>query len=112
MKEDDEQLLAGHGYDHNYMLCTSGFEFAAKVFEPKSGRTLSVYTDKPCMQLYCANFLKGEKGKDGAVYNVHDAFCLETQFAPDSPNQPQFASPVLRKGESYRYSTCYQFGAE
>lgn len=112
MHDDNEQLKFGSGYDHNYVLNGSGYRLAAKVVEPKSGRTLSVFTDKPCMQLYCANFLNGEKGKDGAVYNKHDAFCLETQFAPDSPNQPEFDSPVVKAGEVYQYTTCFNFGIE
>ena len=112
MHDDDEQLKFGSGYDHNYVLNGSGFRFAAKVVEPNSCRSMSVFTDKPCMQLYCGNFLDGEKGKDGAVYNKHDAFCLETQFAPDSPNQPEFDSPVLKAGEAYEYTTCFKFGNE
>lgn len=112
MHDDNEQLKFGSGYDHNYVLNGSDYRFAAKVFEPNSGRTLSVFTDKPCMQLYSGNFLDGEKGKDGAVYNKHDAFCLETQFAPDSPNQPEFDSPVLKVGEVYQYTTCFKFGTE
>lgn len=109
INDDHEQLRFCSGYDHNYVLNRSKYKFAAKVTEPCSGRTMSVYTDKPCMQLYCANFLDGEKGKGGAVYNKHDAFCLETQFAPDSPNQPQFDSPVLKAGEVYDFTTCYKF---
>lgn len=112
MYDDDEQLKFGSGYDHNYVLNGSGYRFAAKVVEPHSGRTMSVFTDKPCMQLYCGNFLDGEKGKDGAVYKKHDALCLETQFAPDSPNQPEFDSPVLKSGEVYQYTTCFNFGTE
>lgn len=109
MNDDDEQLKNGTGYDHNYVINGEGYRIAAKVLEPVSGRTLTVHTDMPCMQLYCGNFLNKEKGKDGAVYNIHDAFCLETQFAPDSPNQPQFISPVLKKGEVYEHTTCYKF---
>ena len=112
MHDDNEQLKNGHGYDHNYIINAGGYRFAAKAADPKTGRTLSVYTDKPCMQLYCGNFLKEEKGKDGAVYNINDAFCLETQFAPDSPNQKSYTSPVLRKGQIYDYTTSYQFGIE
>ncbi len=70
---------------------------------------MSVYTDKPCMQLYCGNFLHSEPGKDGALYNIHDAFCLETQFAPDAPNQESFGSAVLRAGDTYDYTTAYRF---
>ena len=112
MNDDSEQLKNGKGYDHNYIINGNGYRHAAKVAEPEFGRTVSVYTDKPCMQLYCGNFLEAENGKDSAVYKKHGAFCLETQFAPDSPNHKNYASPVLRKGEIYDFTTCYQFGIE
>ncbi|MBT3318576.1 MAG: galactose mutarotase [Clostridia bacterium] len=109
MNDENEQLKFGSGYDHNYIINGSGYRLAAKAFEKSSGRLMSVYTDKPCMQLYCGNFLDAESGKDGATYNIHDAFCLETQFAPDAPNQESFASAVLRAGDTYDYTTAYRF---
>src|SRR6185312_8653081 len=71
------------GYDLNYVLdkgTTERPEFAAAVFEPKSGRTLVVLTTEPGLQFYTGNFLDGKTvGKDGAVYKQHDAFCMEPQ---------------------------------
>ncbi len=109
MNDAHEQLKFGNGYDHNYMINGIGYRLAAKAFDKSSGRILSAYTDKPCMQFYCGNFIDNEKGKDGAVYHIHDAFCLETQFAPDSPNQESFPSPVLKAGRTYDYTTTYRF---
>lgn len=109
MNDDNEQLKFGNGYDHNFMLNGSGYRLAAKAFDKSSGRLMSVYTDKPCIQLYCGNFIDNEKGRDGALYQKHDAFCLETQFAPDSPNQENFPSAVLKANSTYDYTTCYQF---
>ena len=109
MNDDSEQLKLGSGYDHNYIINGSGYRLAAQAFDKTSGRLMSVHTDKPCMQLYCGNFLDSEPGKDGAVYQIHDAFCLETQFAPDTPNQPNFGSAVLKAGDTYDYTTSYKF---
>ena len=109
MNDDNEQLKFGNGYDHNFMLNGSGYRLAAKAFDKSSGRLMSVFTNKPCIQLYCGNFIDNEKGKMGAVYQKHDAFCLETQFAPNSPNQENFQSPVLKAGSTYDFTTSYQF---
>jgi aldose 1-epimerase len=83
------------------------------VVEPKSGRTLDVATTEPGLQLYTGNFLDGTlNGKSGHVYRRRNAFCLETQHFPDSPNQPAFPSAILRPGEEFRSRTVYTFGVE
>jgi aldose 1-epimerase len=115
INEENEQLKFGGGYDHNWVLnqSESGLNYAAKVVEPKSGRTLEVYTNEPAMQFYGGNFMDGsDKGKGGKVFDYRGAFCLETQHYPDSPNQPAFPSTILNPGEEY-YSVCvYKFGFE
>ncbi len=112
---DNLQLEFGGGYDHNWVLnkTESGLNYAAKVVEPNSGRTLEVLTNEPGMQFYGGNFMDGsDKGKGGKKFEFRGAFCLETQHYPDSPNQPGFPSTVLNPGEEY-YSICiYKFGAE
>ena len=103
------------GYDHNYVLVSQdgSLALAARVREPKSGRVMEVHTTEPGVQLYSGNFLDGHhKGKAGAVYHKHNAFCLETQHYPDAPNQPAFPSTVLRPGETYTQTTAYKFAAE
>ncbi len=109
---DDEQLRLGSGYDHNYAINRSGpgLVRAARVVEPKSGRTMEVFTTEPGVQLYTANHLDGVRGKAGHVYNKRNAFCLETQHYPDSPNKPSFPSTTLRPGETYESRTVYAFG--
>lgn len=97
------------GYDNNFVLDGKGFTNAAEVYSEDSKIKMEVYTDKPGLQLYSGNFLNGVKGKNGAVYNKHYGFCLETQLFPDSPNNPQFPTSVLRAGEVYRYKTVYKF---
>lgn len=109
---DDEQIRLGRGYDHNYAINRSGpgLVRAARVVEPKSGRTMEVFTTEPGVQFYTANHLDGVPGKAGHVYGKRNAFCLETQHYPDSPNKPSFPSATLRPGETYESRTVYTFG--
>jgi len=104
------------GYDHTWAVNDfdgKKIRLAAKVTEPKSGRMMEVYTDQPGVQFYTGNFLDGSlTGKQGKAYNKHSGFCLETQHYPDSPNQPDFPSVVLRPGEKYETGTVYKFGIE
>jgi aldose 1-epimerase len=107
----DEQLRAGGGYDHNFVLREGKGELrlAARVVEPKSGRVLEVLTTEPGLQFYSGNFLDGSiAGKSGRPYVKRGAFCLEAQHFPDSPNQPAFPPVVLRPGQTYRQTTVYR----
>ncbi|MBM3980971.1 MAG: galactose mutarotase [Planctomycetes bacterium] len=105
------------GFDLNYALDkgnTAKAEFAARVVEPKSGRTLEVYTTEPGLQFYTGNFLDGTNtGKGGAVYKQYNGFCLEPQKFPDSINKPEWkekSNVILKPGETYKQTTTYQFG--
>jgi aldose 1-epimerase len=115
-RDGSAQLRYAQGYDHNWVLdrrddSYTALEPAARVGEPDSGRTLEVHTTEPGIQFYGGNFLDGTLvGTGGRAYRQGDAFCLETQHFPDSPNQPRFPSTVLRPGAAYRSSTVYRFG--
>ena len=99
------------GYDHNYVLNKGkdSLSLVARVYEPASGRVMEVYTNEPGVQFYSGNFLEGEKGKAGKVYNKHYAFTMETQHFPDSPNHLNFPSTILNPGEVYTQLTVYKF---
>ena len=97
-------------YDHNFAL--SGRQPCAEVYEPVSGRRMEVETDMPGLQLYCSGMLTDRLGKRGARYGRYSGLCLETQFYPNSPNVPQFPSPVLRAWDTYRHRTVYKFSAK
>jgi aldose 1-epimerase len=100
------------GYDHNYVLNSDGGTLAlcAEVYEPTSGRVMTIHTTEPGVQFYTGNFLDGTlTGKDGKVYKKHYAFCLETQHFPDSPNKSNFPSVVLLPGQKYTSETVYKF---
>lgn len=109
---ENQQLKYGLGYDHNFVLNQKleGLNYAAKVVEPVSGRTMEVYTNEPGLQFYGGNFLNGtEIGKNNKAYDYRTAFCLETQHFPDSPNKNNFPTTKLNPGEKY-YSICiYKF---
>ncbi|MGV3723184.1 MAG: aldose epimerase family protein [Actinomycetota bacterium] len=100
------------GYDLNYVLNSGGksLELAARVYEPTSGRVMEILTDEPGIQFYTGNYLDGTlTGKSGKKYQKNYAFCLETQHFPDSVNQPNFPSTILKPREVYTQTTIHRF---
>ena len=115
--ENYDQLVLGHGYDHNFVLNQkpneNGLVLAARVHEPTSGRILEVWTTQPGVQFYTGNFLDGTvTGKKGHVYKRRYGFCLETQHFPDSPNHPDFPSTILKPGETFKSKTVFKFSTK
>lgn len=99
------------GYDHNYVLNGGVMQpaLAARVYEPRSGRVLEMFTTEPGVQFYTGNFLDGTVTGKGVTYKQHQAFCLEAQHYPDSVHRPEFPSTILKPGETYRQTTVYKF---
>lgn len=116
IEKKDQQLKYGGGYDHNWVLDKEKpgeMSLAATLYEPNSGRFMEVFTKEPAIQFYGGNFLDGRlKGKSGRTYNYRDGMCLETQHSPDSPNNPQWPSTILRPGDTYATSTIYKFSTK
>ena len=114
IEADDPQIKFGGGYDHNFNLNKgSAFAKAAELYDEKSGRVMSVYTDQPGVQIYTSNMMNGDvKFKGGLAQIPRSAICLETQHAPDSPNRPEFPTTTLRAGEKYDTTTVYAFGVK
>ena len=107
---DYEAVRLGKGYDHNWVLKNNGkFDKVAQAVSEKSGIVMEVWTDLPGMQMYTANFLDNEHGKNGAVYGIRDAVCFETQNFPDAVHHENFASPICKKGMPYHTVTSYKF---
>lgn len=114
IEANDEQLKNGKGYDHNWVInrARPGLAKLAAAFEPETGRVLEVYSTEPGLQFYSGNFLDGTlTGKGGWVYELRNGFCMEAQHFPDSPNEPQFPSTVLKPGETYHNTIIYRFSA-
>lgn len=111
--DDFVQLKQARGYDHCYVVSGAAGTLrpAAEVFSPKTGIRMKTETTLPGVQLYTANYLTERKGKGGVTYAPRSAFCLETQFFPDSPNQPSFPSAILKAGEEFDHVTRFLFFA-
>jgi aldose 1-epimerase len=100
----EQTYEAAGGYDHNFIIAGQAgtMRLAAHVLEPQSGRVLECLTTEPAVQLYTAN------GFNGKPFPKHAAFCLETQHYPDSPNQPDFPSTVVRPETPYSSTTVFR----
>ncbi len=125
--DGDPSLLAAGGYDHNYILSWTSnnpasvdtvrggaLQPCARVEHPASGRVMEVFTTQSCVQFYSGNGLGKDSvllGKRGISYKARAGFCLETQAAPDSVNQPNFPDAVLRPGVLYHHITEHRFSA-
>ncbi|GAB3055749.1 aldose epimerase family protein [Stenotrophomonas tumulicola] len=113
---DEPQLLHGHGYDHNWVISRAASREpreVARVYDPHSGRVMSLSSTQPGLQFYSGNFLDGSTvGKGGHVYRQGDAIALEPQLFPDTPNQPAFGSARLAPGQKYVNRMVYRFSTE
>lgn len=109
----DEQMRFGRGYDHNWVVTrvpVEGVQLLARLEDPGSGRVMEVLSNQPGVQFYAGNFLDGTvTGKQGTIYRMGDALCLEPQIFPDTPNKPAFGSARLDPGESYENRIVYRF---
>jgi aldose 1-epimerase len=116
IRDTNEQLMFGRGYDHNWVLGRPAGDDsliqAAKLRDPSSGRVLTVWTTEPGIQFYSGNFLDGTLyGTSGKAYRQGDGLALETQHYPDSPNKPNFPSTRLDPCQTYETTTFYSFSA-
>lgn len=110
---DHEQLIRGGGYDHCWVVQDQPFRevaLIATVYDEATGRHMEVWTTEPGVQFYTGNFLDGTIiGKNGIAYGRRSALCLETQHFPNAPNEPLFASTLLKPGDVYSSQTQYKF---
>lgn len=102
------------GYDHNFCVSglsgVDGLRAVARVWEPTSGRWMTVRSDQPGVQFYTGGFLDGVVGRGGVEFHKHHGFCLETQNFPDAVNRPHFPCAILQPGERYTHVTVHEFG--
>lgn len=123
MRSTDPQLMGGdaRGLDHNFVLNRPSLDdksliMAAVLYEPSLGRTLEIWTTEPGIQVYCGNYFGQWSdatqpwiGPSGHFYRQDDACALETQHFPDSPNEPDWPTTILRPGETYQTTTILKF---
>jgi len=111
--KDIDSLITDMGYDINYVLkqnTNNLSEPAAELYEPVSGRLLKVFTDRPGLQVYTANWWDGEThGSQNRSYRKHGAVALETQAFPDAPNHLNFPGVLLHPSGLYNSKTVFQF---
>jgi aldose 1-epimerase len=109
-----EQLEFAGGYDHNFALngISGELRAVAHLRNAASGRTLTVSTTEPGLQLYSGNFLDDQRfGKAKEGHGRRTGLCLETQHFPDSPNHPTFPFTELQLGRVRRSTTIFKFSA-
>ena len=108
---DFEQMKLVGGYDHNWVIndYDGTIKEAARLTDPASGRTMITLTDLPGIQFYGGNMIPSHTGKENAAYGPRCSLCLETQFFPDTPNQPNFPSAVFGPTKPYLSTTIYRF---
>ena len=118
-REFDQVANANGGYDHNWCLNTKGddTQVAATLYSPKTGIFMEMFTNEPGVQVYTGNFqgIQGEENvvrKLGKHYPQYISVCLESQKYPDSPNHPEWPSPVLNPGEKYYSHAAYKFSVK
>ncbi|MBR2292622.1 MAG: galactose mutarotase [Prevotella sp.] len=118
-----DQIQNATGYDHNFCLNTyqdgkgDDTQVCASLYSPKTGIFMEMYTNEPGVQVYSGNFqgVGNEVNihhKNNLVYPKHVSVCLESQKYPDSPNHPEWASPVLNPGEKYFSRAAYKFSVK
>lgn len=114
VEEPFVQLCQAKGYDHSYVIdgAPGTLRAAAEAFSVRTGIRMRVETTSPGVQFYSGNYLTERSGKGGARYAARHGFCMETQFFPDSPNQPAFPCAILKAGESFDETTRFLFSAE
>lgn len=102
------------GIDHCFALRGNSGDLAhaATVHDPASGRTMTVETTQPGVQVYTANHLQTTRGANGRVFEQYGGLCLETQGFPDAVNRPTFPNSILRPGQTYRQVTAHRFTVE
>jgi aldose 1-epimerase len=109
----DQQILFGHGYDHNFVIgrdVAKTLRLNVRLADPKTGRVLEILSNQPGVQVYSGNFLDGTAvGRSGHAYRQGDGIAMEPQLFPDTPNQPVFGSARLDPGQTYRNHIVYRF---
>ena len=106
INEEYDALIFQKGYDHNF---DAAINPCAILTDPESGRSMTVVTDCPGLQFYSGNFLQGEIGKDGVSYTHRGGIGLETQYFPNSLNQPEWPQPITKAGQPYHSETKFIF---
>ena len=111
-----QQMVYAHGYDHNFVLNQrpgDSITFAARAYDARTGRAIDCFTTEPAVQVYTSNGMNGSVvGSSGTTYRQTEAFTLETQHFPDSPNKPNFPTTALKPGQDFHSTTIFRFATD
>jgi len=111
-----QQMVYAHGYDHNFVLNQrpgDSINFAARAYDPRTGRLMDCFTTEPAVQVYTSNGMNGSVvGSSDTTYRQTEAFTLETQHFPDSPNKPNFPTTELKPGQDFHSTTIFRFATD
>ena len=112
---DFEPLKIAKGYDHCWVIDEwepgRMSQEAVEIRDARSGRTLTIDSDQPGVQIYTGNWLEGSpRNSSGRYYHDYDGVAVEMQGFPDAPNRPEFPSQLLKPEETYRRRITYSFG--
>lgn len=103
---------ASQGFDHNFCLTgdRTTLRQIAILSDPASGRSLKLFSTEAGLQFYLArHFKKTMKTENGVSLHSSAGIALEPQTYPNSPNRPDFPSPWLKPGETYRHVMEWEF---
>lgn len=112
---DNRVDMPDGGFDHNYILDGKikykEYNYAAELYEPNSGRMMTVLTTQPAVQFYNGFKLSNKRwiGRHGKQYQSCAGMCLETQHFPNSPNQAHFPTTRLNPEEIFEEKTIHRF---
>jgi aldose 1-epimerase len=111
-----QQMVYAHGYDHNFVLnkpAGAGMTFAARAYDPRTGRVIDCFTTEPGLQVYTSNGMNGSVvGSSGLTYRQTEGFTLETQHFPDSPNKTSFPTTELKPAQDFHSTTIFRFATD
>lgn len=108
---NDPFFVPGKGIDNNWCLSSADEkkELRHAATLQADGRTMECWTTMPGLQVYTGNYIEQNIGKNGRMYDIQHAVCLEAQHWPDSINHPNFPNTILRPNEKLDEVTEYRF---
>ena len=107
----DPFFATWRGLDNNWCLCDADApkELRHAATLEADGRTMEYWTTMKGLQVYTGNWIEQNEGKNGTMYDIQHAVCLEAQNWPDSVHHDDFPDVVLRPGDKLDEITEYRF---
>lgn len=107
---DHPQIKPLSGLDHPFVLSSNSTDVKGVLYDPKSGREVTLYTDCNSVVVFTHNGEVDDYTIEGEPAKQYAGITLETQTLPDAVNQAGFGNIILRPGENFTSQTTYKFG--